>query len=412
MFVFIVTAGAMLCAALGFLLTPLLKGPRNAHASPRALSGNLVDIYQNQMNEVDGDLASGTLAENFGPEARRELEERMLADLSQVQHAVVSRWQSSSKMAIGVLAIVPLAAGLLYWQLGNPGALLARQWHANAGAHTTTPDQIAMMVDGLARKLAANPENPDGWAMLARSQVVLGRYGEAVAAFEKAVSLIDDAALIADYADAFAMTQNGRLAGRPMQLVRRALKLDPANPKALALAGTDAFDRGRYRRAAQLWEAALKSTPPDSEFSTSLRASVNEARSLGGMPVASSGTGSGTSRAAADQVSGRISVSPNLAHEIPAAGTLFIYARAENGSRMPVAILRRKIQELPDEFVLDDRASMSPELKISGFKSVIVTVRVSASGDAMPASGDLIGSSGPVPVGTRDLRIEINETVH
>jgi cytochrome c-type biogenesis protein CcmH len=129
------------------------------------------------------------------------------------------------------------------------------------------------------------------------------------------------------------------------------------------------------------------------------------------MPVASSDTGSGTSRAAADQVSGRISVSPNLTHEIPAAGTLFIYARAENGPRMPVAILRKKIQELPDEFVLDDRASMSPELKISGFKSVIVTARVSASGDAMPASGDLVGSSGPVPVGTRNLRIEINKTI-
>jgi len=94
-----------------------------------------------------------------------------------------------------------------------------------------------------------------------------------------------------------------------------------------------------------------------------------------------------------------------------AAGTLFIYARAHNGPRMPVAVLRKDVRELHDEFVLDDGASMSPALKISGFKSVIVTVRISRSGDAMPASGDLIGSSGPVLVGSRNLRIEIGETV-
>jgi cytochrome c-type biogenesis protein CcmH len=247
--------------------------------------------------------------------------------------------------------------------------------------------------------------------MLARSLVVLGRYGEAVAAFEKAVSNLEDAALFADYADAVAMTQNGRLAGRPMQLVRRALKLDPANSKALALAGTDAFDRRNYRRAALFWEAALTNAPPDSEYFASLRASLNEARSLGGLPAASPDTASGTSHPAADQVSGRITVSPDLMRKIPAAGTLLIYARAENGPRMPAAILRKDIRELADEFVLDDRASMSPELRISDFKSVVVTVRISVSGDAMPASGDLIGSSGPVPVGTHHLRVEINETI-
>lgn len=316
-------------------------------------------------------------------------------------------------MAIGMLAVMPLAAGFLYWQLGNPEALLAPQpaVDANARAHATFPDQIAVMVERLARNLAENPDNPNGWAMLAKSLVVLCRYGEAVAAFEKAVSNHEDAALFADYADAVAMAQNGRLAGRPVQLVRRALKLDPANSKALALAGTNAFDRRNYRRAALFWQTALTSVSSDSEFSASLRASLDEARSLGGMPAASPDTGSGTSHPAADQVSGRISVLPDLMRKIPTAGTLFIYTRAENGPRMPVAILRKDVRELPDEFVLDDRASMSPALRISGIKSVIVTVRISVSGDSMPASGDLIGSNGPVPVGTRNLRIEINETV-
>ena len=413
MLVFIVTAGVMLSVALGFLLPPLLRRPRNGHAYSQTVAGDLVEIYRDHMSEVEIDLASGTLDGDRGQEAKLELEGRMLGELTQVPRVDVSRWQGSLKMSIGMLAGMPLAAGLLYWQFGNLEALLAPQQavHANMQAHANSPDQIAIMVERLARKLVENPDNPDGWAMLARSLVVLGRYGEAAAAFEKADSILADAELLADYADAVAMTQNGRLAGRPMQLVRRALKRDPANSKASALAGTDAFDRKNYRRAALFWETALMSAPPDSEFSTSLHASLDEARSLGGMPAASSDTGSETSHAGADQVSGRISVSPDLMRKIPIAGTLFIYARAENGPRMPVAIVRKNVQELPDEFVLDDRASMSPALKISGFKSVIVTARISVSGDAMPASGDLIGSSGPVPVGTRNLRIEINETI-
>ena len=248
MFVFTATAGAMLCLALGFLLPPLLRRPRKDLASSHAVAGGLVQIYRDHMTEVEIDLASGTLDGDRGQEARLELEGRMLGELSQLPRVDVSRWQGSLKIAIGMMAVMPLAAGLLYWQFGNPEAFLAPQSavDTSARAHATSPDQIAMMVERLARKLAENPDNPDGWAMLARSLVVLGRYGEAVAAFEKAVSNLEDAALLADYADAVAMTQNGRLAGRAMQLVRRALKLDPANSKALALAGTDAFERKNY----------------------------------------------------------------------------------------------------------------------------------------------------------------------
>jgi cytochrome c-type biogenesis protein CcmH len=240
----------------------------------------------------------------------------------------------------------------------------------------------------------------------------LGRYPDAVAAFKKAAALLpDDAALLADYADAVAMTQQGRLSGAPMRLVHRALKVDPRNPKALALAGTDAFDRRDYRRAATYWEKALNAAPADSEFTAALRASLEEAKSLAGDRSGAVMATPEPAQALAAQISGRVTLSPALTDKAPQEGTLFVFARAESGPRMPLAILQANVKALPMEFILDDTSSMSPTLKLSNFDRVIVSARISKSGDALPKSGDLVGTSGPVPVGTRNLKIEISEIV-
>ena len=416
MIVFVVTASAMLCVAFGFLLPPLLRRPRHEQASANNQSQDLVELYRQQMAEVEVDISSGLLAAEHHQEATQELERSMLGELTQSAPTQAAQWRMSLKPALAILALLPLAAALLYSQLGNPGAMSAPSADSSAtqsGAHATSPAQIAMMVDRLAQKLAEDPNNSDGWAMLARSYDVLGRYQEAVAAFRKAEALLpDDAALLADYADAVAMTQQGRLAGKPMKLVHRALKLDPTNPKALALAGTDAFDRRDYRGAAIFWEKALNVAPEGTEFTSSLRASLEEARSLSGDRSHPAVAMPDSTQAAAAQVSGRVSLAAALIGRAPPDGTLFLFARAESGPRMPLAILQANVKALPMEFVLDDRSAMSPALKLSNFDRVIVTARISRSGDAMPKPGDLIGSSGPVRVGSRNLQIVIGEIVN
>ncbi|MBI3528971.1 MAG: c-type cytochrome biogenesis protein CcmI [Betaproteobacteria bacterium] len=412
---FLIAACAMLCAALGFLLPPLLRRPWHEHASVENATHDLVELYRQQVTEVEGDLSSGLLAAGHHQEARRELERRMLEDLSQGAPMQATQWRMALKTALGMLVLLPLAAALLYGQLGNPGAMSAPPAGSSAmqaGPHATSPAQIAMMVDQLAQKLADDPDNPDGWAMLARSYDVLGRYRDAVAAFKRAEALLpDDAALLADYADTVAMTQRGRLRGKPMQLVHRALKVDPDNPKALALAGTDAFDRRDYRGAATFWEKALKAAPEGTEFTAGLRANLEEARSLAGDRSRPAMATPESTQAVAAQISGRVTLSTWLREKAPPDGTLFVFARAESGPRMPLAILQANVKALPMEFILDDKSSMSPTLKLSNFDRVIVSARISRSGDALPRSGDLIGSSGPVPVGTRNLQIEIGETV-
>jgi cytochrome c-type biogenesis protein CcmH len=355
------------------------------------------------------------LAAEHHQDARRDLERSMLGDLSQGALMQAAPWKMSLKPALGLLALLPLAAVLLYGQLGNPGAMSAPPAGSPAtlsGPHATTAAQIEMMVERLAQKLAENPENPDGWAMLARSYAVLGRYPDAVAAFKKAAALLpEDAALLADYADALAMTQHGRLKGVPMQLVHRALKVDPRNPKALALAGTDSFNRRDYRRAATYWEKALNAAPADTEFTAALRASLEEAKSLAGDRSRAVMATPEPAQAVAAQISGRVTLSPALTAKVPPEGRLFVFARAESGPRMPLAILQANVKALPMEFILDDTSSMSPTLKLSNFDRVIVSARISESGDALPKSGDLVGTIGPVPVGTRNLKIEISEIV-
>ena len=415
MMVFVVAASVMLCVALGFLLPPLLRRPRHEQASVNNQSDDLIELYRQQMKEVEVDLSSGLLAAEHHHEATRELERSMLSDLTQSAPTQAAQWRMSLKPALAVLALLPLAAALLYGQLGNPGGMSAPPADSSgtqSGAHATSPEQIAVMVDRLAQKLAEDPKNADGWAMLARSYDALGRYLEAVAAFRKAEALLpDDAALLADYADAVAMTQQGRLAGKPMKLVHRALKLDPTNAKALALAGTDAFDRRDYRGAATFWEKALNGAPEGTEFASSLRASLEEAKSLSGDRPHPTVKIPDSTQAIAAQVSGRVSLAASLKGRAPPDGTLFLFARAESGPRMPLAILQANVKALPMEFVLDDKSAMSPALKLSNFDRVIVTARISRSGDAMPKPGDLMGSSGPVRVGSRNLQIVIGEIV-
>ena len=411
---FLLTAVAMVCLALGFLVVPLLRAPRRGWRAPESVADGVIGIYRDQMKDLESDFASGALSGERRRESELELESRMLGDLSGAARTGDLAWRKSLKTALGMLALLPLVAGALYCKLGNPSAFLAPAESASAhsGGHATTSASIAAMVDALARKLEQYPDNPDGWALLPRSLAVLQRDAEALSAYENAVALAPaDAALLADYADAIAMTQQGRLTGKPMQLVRLALRADPANPKALALAGTDAFDQRDYRQAAKLWEKALAGAPPGSEFTESLRASLDEALALAGEPKPAARSADVTRSAMAGQVSGRITVSAELNNSIPANGTLFIFARAETGPRMPVAILRRSVTELQNAFVLDDRTSMTPDLPISGFSKVIVSVRISTTGDATPAKGDLVGESQPVAVGTGDLNIEINRIV-
>jgi cytochrome c-type biogenesis protein CcmH len=253
----------------------------------------------------------------------------------------------------------------------------------------------------------------------------VGQFPKATNAFAKAAELRPtDARLLSDYADALAMTSGRRLDGEPMKLIKRALALDPKEVKALALAGTDAFERKDYKAAVAFWERAVKEAPPDQRFAEQLRGSIEEARAKEGLPgsspppvaeAASDRAPDATNAAAGPTghavIRGRVKLVAALASKTSPNDTVFIFARAQGGPGVPVAMMKRHVKDLPMDFSLDETMAMVPEMNLSKFSKVVIGARVSRSGDAIASSGDMQGFSGPVEVGASGVQVQIDQVV-
>jgi cytochrome c-type biogenesis protein CcmH len=376
--------GAVAAAAvLAWVLRPLLS--RKHAAAPSRDAAN-VAIYRDQLRELDADLAAGTLAREDYERARAEIEARALADVGQAEAEPARRLDAlrGRRAAWALGAAVPLATLGFYFLVGSPSAIVREaERHPSAA-------QVQAMVERLAARLRENPDDVNGWKLLGRSYGVMGRYAEAADAYAKAaVRAPRDAQLLADLADVLAMARGQSLQGEPEKLALRALEIEPGNLKALALAGSAAFERKDYAGAAAWWERMLAHVEPGSEDARSIQQNVAEARSLAKQkPAASTG------------VRGTVSLAPKLkekaAPEAAPEDTVFVFARAAEGPPMPLAVARVRVRDLPYRFVLDDSMAMSPAMKLSAFPKVVVAARVSRSGTANAQPGDLQGASAPV----------------
>lgn len=408
---FLLVAAAMVAVAVASVIWPLLRPARGSGVERKGANAS---IYRDQFADLDADLTRGTISAEKHAEARSELERRVLEDVTEQGTAQATRPQKWTSVVVAIA--LPVAAALLYLQLGKTTE--GPQELAADSKAPLTEQQIVDMVAQLAERLKKEPDNVEGWFILARSYYAMGRYAESAAAFERLDALQpNDPNVLADRADALAMSRNRDITGSPLALVERALKLDPKQGKALAMAGTAAFDRKDYAAAVSYWERLVATQAPDSEIAKTVQASIDEARSRGKLPASTaqvapppsaSGTGTKGKNAA---VSGTITLSPALASRAAPTDTVFVYARAAEGGRMPLAILRAQVKDLPLTFKLDDTLSMSPAARISGVKDVVVTARISRSGSATPQSGDLEGASGAVSVGTEALKIAIDRAL-
>lgn len=293
---------------------------------------------------------------------------------------------------------------------------------ASADALTQAEARISGMVDRLAERLKSRPDDAEGWQMLGRSYATLGKHGQAIGAYETALRLRpNEPTLLAELAFSAAIT-NRRVGGADSaQLLQRALKLDPRNPKALALAGTLSLERKDYQGAVQYWEQLARNEPADSPLGKQIQASIAQARQLAGsqsalMPVADDALAAiaappAPRAAAAGSVNGTVTLAPALQGRVAPEDTVFVFARAVTGSRMPLAVLRKQVKDLPLRFTLDDSLAMSPAAKLSSAANVVVGARISKSGKAGAQEGDLQGQLPAVALGTANLKLEISEVV-
>ncbi len=439
MIAFWIIAALMLSGALLFVLPPLLTHKRQRSLEAEHNEANL-SIYRDQLAELDVDLAAGTLSAEAHQRSRNEIEKRLLQEIRELPRESKKkpkRIRGGRRTAVIVGVALPALALSLYLILGNPAAMDPKgsSMHGREQVAELTSEQVIGMVESLAERLAQEPDDAEGWAMLGRSYQALQRFPEAAKAYANAVERMPkDAQLLADYADVLAATQNRSLQGEPEDLALKALNIDPLNVKALSLAGAAAYQRKDFSAATSHWRKILALLPDDSELAQAVRNSIVEAQRLGGMASAAAQDGStaaaapatagdkGSERqagqpaaaapvAAAAKIEGVVSLDPRLATLAAPTDTLFIFARAAQGPRVPLAIRRAQVKDLPLAFSLDDSMAMAPEMKLSRFRQVIVGARISKSGNAMPATGDLEGLSPVVDVGAVGLAITINNEI-
>ncbi len=442
MSMFLVFFAGLIALALLMLLPGLLR--RQALAAPvrsavDARRANLA-VLREQLAALDAELGSGALDAEQHRLARIEVERRALEEESAGEQAPVPKRAGKTAVALGLF--IPLFVFVVYALVGDPQAMLPPPGSVAAGpAGEVSMAQIEAMVDKLAQRLEAKTTAEAGddkaWTMLARSFAALQRYPEASRAYGRARALSpDDAQLLADHADVLAMLQGQSVQGEPRKLIDRALQLDPKNLKALALAGSAAFELKDYATALKYWGEARQVAPAGSEFAAGLESSMQQAReaAAGGAQAGSAATtaavapaptpaqaqaqvqaqaqaqAQATSQppAAAVATRGVVQIAGALAAKVAPGDTVFVFARAAQGPRMPLAIIKRTAADLPLAFSLDDSSAMSPELKLSRFPSVVIGARISRSGDAMPRSGDLVGQVGPVDTGSGNLVIVID----
>ena len=432
MMTFWILAALLIALALAMVLPALIKrAPSDASPDESATARHTtLAILRDQMTQLNAELARGSIDAEQHRVSREELERRVIEETSTGSSATGSAagrasarrpWATAAVIAVAI----PLLATAAYHRLGNPAAIDAPvATPAAAGTDGVTAEQVEGLVKQLAERMQSNPDDLQGWTLLARTYAAMQKFPEAAQAYERATALSpNDATLLADRADVMAVLQGQRAAGEPAKLIARALELDPKNLKALALAGSVAYEAGDYDRAIAHWTKARELAAPASDFANNLEQGIKDARAAqggsaavvggpstpaGAAPETAGVSGQATTASATARVTGRVTLSAQLASKVSPGDTVFIFAKAIEGPRMPLAIVRKTVADLPISFTLDDSMAMSPAMKLSNFPAVVVGARISRSGNAMPSPGDLSGQISGVKIGAEGLQIVID----
>jgi cytochrome c-type biogenesis protein CcmH len=390
---FVISALLLLILVLILLLRPLFFPAKESATSRRQMNAA---IYREELDKLEADRLAGTVDSNNYEQTHAEMRQRLFQDTDEADDLAVLG--SPKKTIIGICLFVAILSAGFYFYLGD-----AAQIAQKSSEKPMTQESVEKMVEEFAAKMEKEPDNLKGWAMLARSYRILGRNTEAANAYARAGSFIDsDPQLLADYADVLAANANGNFAGKPQQLINKALAQDPNNLLALWLSGTAAFNVQNYKAAVQSWEKLAKQLPGESDEARAIAASIAEARSKGGLASASAPAISNQG------VSGQVDIAPELKSKIKAGDVLMVIAR-KPGERMPVAVLKTPVTAFPISFVLNDALAMSPNALISQIPEVSVEVRISKTGMAMPEAGDLISTPQTIKVGTTNARLIIGQ---
>ena len=381
---FLLIVSTLILLAFLFILPPFWRKPK-----VKIVDFDLrnVEIAQHRLAELKENRLTGGLTQAQYDEQFSDLEQALSDDLDIVGREIHVTTQS--KWIIYIVALgIPLLAGSLYFMLGNYQAV-SHTAEMSVDPEATKLLEINKMVLRLAEKMKAKPNDTQGWLILGRSYKALGQYPQAADAFANAYRLLgDQAEVMLLYADALAYGNNRNLAGRPSELVYKALALEPDNLNALWLGGMAKAQEGDAPATLKLWKKLEATLPPGSDSQQEIKnllSSLAKDTSLG------QDQKEPEAKVSNFTLSVQVSLAPKLQKAVAAEDTVFIYAQAISGPKMPLAIVRKHVSDLPLTVSLNDSMAMMPNMKLSNFASVKLLARISKSGNAMTQPNDLIG---------------------
>lgn len=416
MIIFWIVSALMLVIALLFVVLPLWRGNYKDSAVERK-SANL-EIFRDQIAEMDADLRNGLLTQEMHEQGKRELQSRLLDEVGEDGTAGTTAVRNPLRVLALVLSVVlPVIAVGVYWKVGSPDALLQKDRVVSAEGFDNVRSEASLRA--LEEELAANPDDAESLLLLARSYSDRERFAEAAQVYDKLTRLMPkEAQLWADYADVLAMASGRTLVGTPTKLLNKALELEPNNFKALALSGSAAMERGDYAATVTYWEKLLNMIPKEDENARIVESGIQQARVLMAQKNGAKSPAKNSStvenerlQSGKESITGTVVLSASLKAKTSPDDTVFVLVRAAEGPKMPLAIVRKQVKDLPFKFTLDDSTAMSPQMKMSNFDQVVVIARVSKSGNAMTQPGDLQGMSATLKPGSKGIKLDIDTVI-
>jgi len=437
---FWIGAAILVALAIALMVLPLIRARVHAERSQKALN---ISLYRERMAELEQERVAGQIDEEQYEATRQELEAALLTDVDDGHEEDASDPRSASvakpsrTATVGLVATalaVPGLAFLIHDRLYEPPPepQQARSAPERNETDSAMEREMRALVRQLAARMNANPEDGQGWLMLAQSYRMLGDYADAVNAYRETLPRVEETAdLLTEYADSIIMANNGQVTAQAAALAQRALALDSEHQSALWLSGVGAFQTGDYAAAEEHWGRLLASLPGASEAAEQVRYARDSARLLAGenqtdnpgdaatapdsiMPEAAErdlAEQQDVGPASDDGLSVNVELERALAADLRGDETVLVFARPANGSRMPLAVERFTVADLPRTIRLDASNAMVDGLGLDSAESIEVIARVSRDGMAEVSAGDLEGHSGSINTidalnRTIDIRID------
>jgi cytochrome c-type biogenesis protein CcmH len=396
---FWIIAGALLVFVLATLVTALLR-PRRGSTE---LGTNKL-LHESRLTELRRDIEDQVIAEQELAIATEEIDRALLDETGSAPKPSDAPHDAAKWLTVAVILIaIPAITFVTYFQLGEPSVALGNT--PTQAEPDIAQQQIDDMLASLQQRLVDNPHDPEGWLLLGRSFLALGRYQEAVTALAKTYELVGDVPqVLLHYADALAMANGGRITEQARKLVLKTIEIEPDNITALWLAGLGARELGENDQALAYLSRARELRAATGSPTEELDKAIED---IQGGPVEPIQPPS-----LATSIDVSVNVAPELKSAVDPSATLFVFARTPNTGGPPLAVSRTLASSLPLAVTLDETMAMAPMFKLQAGQTVTITARISKSGTPGSAPGDLQGVSEPLIVGdVKSTRVIINEIV-